>query len=159
MQVVTTAVLVVALFAPATALADLYRYETESGTIAFTDDVNRIPARYRPDAKRQTERGLQSYRRLTVVPRGATYAPKRVFEEESEPRKPEAAESAPAPATPSLEIAIDRRSAIEIPLDSDEPITVLRDQYRYLDDRALGTYKPFTVIKQGDKVIAEIEPH
>jgi hypothetical protein len=36
--------------APAVSGADVFRYETEEGTIAFTDDVKRVPARYRDQA-------------------------------------------------------------------------------------------------------------
>ena len=83
MRIILTAALAVALLAPAAAFADLYRYETEQGTVAFTDDVERVPARYRASAKRQEVQNLKSYSRLTVVPRGATYAPAETFAEEA----------------------------------------------------------------------------
>ena len=39
---------------------------------SFTDDFERIPARYRASATREELRDLESYPRLTIVPEGAT---------------------------------------------------------------------------------------
>jgi hypothetical protein len=160
MRIILTAALAVALLAPAAAFADLYRYETEQGTVAFTDDVERVPARYRASAKRQEVQNLKSYSRLTVVPRGATYAPAETFAEEAavETQTSEPGQEAVA-ARPSVEISLGAGQAIELPLGSDKPITVRRNQWRHITDEGLGYMKPFTVIEQDGETIAEIEPH
>ena len=51
--------LVCSLAAPAAA-GTLYSWTTEEGTIAFTDDAKRIPARYRDVAKRRQVGGLEA---------------------------------------------------------------------------------------------------
>ena len=160
MRIILTAALAAALLAPAAAFADLYRYETEQGTIAFTDDVERVPARYRASATRQEVRGLESYPRLTVVPRGATYAPADPFAEREavEAERSEPGREAVA-ARPSVEIGLGAGDAIELPLGSDGPITVRRNQWRRTVVDGLGYTKPFTVIEQDGETIAEIEPH
>ena len=160
MRIILTAALAAALLAPAAAFADLYRYETEQGTIAFTDDVERVPVRYRASATRQEVRDLKSYPRLTVVPRGATYAPADPFAEEAavETGSSEPGQEAVA-ARPSVEISLGAGNAIELPLGSDKPITVRRNQWRHTVDEGLGYLKPYTVIEQDGEIIAEIEPH
>jgi hypothetical protein len=163
MRITLTAVVVAALLAPAAASADLYRYETEQGTIAFTDDPERIPARYRASATREAPRDLASYPRLTIVPRGATVAPPPAAEaepQEASAPQPEQAVTAAAPAPrATYEIGLGGGSALELPVDPTKPVVVRRYQWRYVDDGALGTWKPFTVIEQDGEVLAEIEPH
>jgi hypothetical protein len=161
MRITLTAALAAALLAPAAARADLYRYETEQGTVAFTDDIERVPARYRASAKREDPRDLESYSRLTIVPKGATtHAPPARAEAESVAEAPPGGAVIEAPR-PSLEIGLGGSRAIEIPFDpsSDEPIVVRRRQYRLVDDGAAPIWKPFVVIQQGDRIIAEIEPN
>jgi hypothetical protein len=160
MRIILTAAVAAALLAPAAAFADLYRYETEQGTVAFTDDLERVPARYRASADRLESRELASYSRLTVVPRGATYAPVEPFEvEEAEAAGESESEAAVAEPRPSVELGLGASDALELPLDSDKPITVRRNQWRYVVEEGLGYLKPFTVIEQDGEVIAEIEPH
>src|SRR5262245_62577148 len=53
--------------APQLAAADYWRYETETGGIAFTDDPKNIPAKYRESAKAVKEESLFDYGRLSVV--------------------------------------------------------------------------------------------
>jgi hypothetical protein len=63
---VLAAAFLVAAALPASA-AGLYRWETESGGVAFTDDPKRIPARYRDDAVEIAPRDLSDYARFTEV--------------------------------------------------------------------------------------------
>lgn len=49
----------------------LYRWETEDGTIAFADDVKRIPERYRTQAEGIAPEGLDGYHRFTPTDRSA----------------------------------------------------------------------------------------
>jgi hypothetical protein len=51
---------------PATA-GSFYRYETENGAVAFTDDVKHIPARYRDAAEPIARRSLDDFERFTPM--------------------------------------------------------------------------------------------
>jgi hypothetical protein len=136
---------------PALAGAEYYRYETENGSIAFTDDPAQIPARYRDSAEALPEQSLHDFRRTTRV----------------EPRpKAEAAPdvSAPPPATRRIYIqpraATPRRVTIsagegvdfDVETDSPEPIIVQKGVLRS-DGRGTAEY---TIVKQGDKVLMEV---
>lgn len=52
--------------------ARLYRWTTEDGTVAYADDVKRIPERYRARAETVMTRGLEGYGRLTPTDARAT---------------------------------------------------------------------------------------
>src|SRR5215831_12750105 len=63
---------------PRAAGADYWRYETDSGSTAFTDDAKNIPAKYRASAVKIAEEPLATYRKLTVVQKNAAPTPKSV---------------------------------------------------------------------------------
>jgi len=52
----------------------VYRWKTDEGTYAFTDDPKQIPAKYRDRARRSTLRPLQTYRNYTPAQDAATGA-------------------------------------------------------------------------------------
>ena len=62
---------------PGVAAADYWRYTTESGSLAFTDDVKNVPAKYKASAERIKEEKLESYHRLSIVD-SATATPRMV---------------------------------------------------------------------------------
>ena len=62
----------IALLTPALASADYFRYETDEGVVSFTDDLKQIPSRYKDAAEPISEQSLVNYRRVTIVPRGAS---------------------------------------------------------------------------------------
>src|SRR5262245_38724730 len=59
-------VAVLMLAAAMPAAAEMWSWRTEDGGYAYTDDAKQIPARYRAQAKRVSQRSLGSYERLTV---------------------------------------------------------------------------------------------
>ena len=65
-------------FVPSPAAADYWRYETDSGSIAFTDDAKNIPAKYRESAKQIAEESLFTYPRLSIVQPDARPTPRGV---------------------------------------------------------------------------------
>jgi hypothetical protein len=142
------AVLLLACWIIPAAGAETYRYETEEGTLAFTDDLKRVPARYRGSAEKVVERSLWTYARFTPVPRGATNraSPGAIFEEVlTAPSEAVASESSPA------KIAIEVKRGLWVQLDpsSDAPVHVERE-YGWVD----GEFRGRTVVRQGDKVLA-----
>ena len=58
---------VLGAFASGMAVADYYYWETDSGTQAYTDSSERIPARYRDDAQKVPELSVHDYGRATRV--------------------------------------------------------------------------------------------
>jgi hypothetical protein len=60
--------------APPADAGGLYRWETENGTLAFADDVKRIPDRYRAQAEAIAPESLDGYSRFTPTDPGAQQA-------------------------------------------------------------------------------------
>jgi hypothetical protein len=144
----TLAVLLLASWIVPAAGADTYRYETEEGTLSFTDDLKRIPTLYRDGAQKIPERSLWTYARVTPVPRGATThaPPSAAFEEVlAEPTQPASSEDSPA------KVAIEVRRGLWVQIDphSEAPVHVERE-YGWMD----GAFRGRTVVRQGDRVLA-----
>ena len=139
------------LLAPAAASADLYRYETESGSIAYTDDLKRVPELYRASAVREPEQKFTDYNRLSIVsPDAHPSAPvsyTNPFEADHETRQPA--------RSPVSIVTIKAAPDVFVDSDpySDEPVKVKRHEYRWVD----GEWQPFTIVSQGGRVLATIE--
>ncbi len=133
--------------APALASADWYRWESENGTVSFTDDAKRVPARHRDGAERISARDLESYARFTRVERHAGPTPWQL-EAEAPVAEPAAA------GEPKLHIPIGR-GMLELPDDgSEEPIVVRRGRYAATPD---GYYKSHTIVERDGRVLAIVE--
>jgi hypothetical protein len=115
--------------APAVSGADVFRYETEEGTIAFTDDVKR-PELSLWDHPRVTI--VESRRDETVRAQPAVEAP-----------------AAEAPSSPSLAFEVSPGLWMDLEADADNPVEVERE-WRWVD----GVLRPHTVVRQGGKVLA-----
>jgi hypothetical protein len=152
---------------PRVAAAEYWRYETDSGSTAFTDDAKNIPAKYRASAVKIAEEPLTTYKRLSVVEtpvRSAT--PRSVAPEAAAvPVFPWPVGSvAQAPARenhPSDRIAIDVEGVrIDVDPDSEEPIYIDKQQYTdangdYIDHG--GYMAPTTIVRRGDKPLVYID--
>jgi hypothetical protein len=133
--------------APALASADWYRWESENGTVSFTDDAKRVPARHRESAERIPTQDLESYPRFTRVERHAGASPWQLEPDAT------AAETAPA-EEPRLHIPIGR-SMLELPDDgSEEPVIVRRGRYAWTGD---GYLKSHTIVERDGRTLAIIE--
>jgi hypothetical protein len=134
---------------PAAAGAEMYRYETDEGTVAFTDDLKRVPSRYRATVETVTTQSFWDYSRLTIVPRGAT------TEAGSSLVGPQDLAAAPneAPASmidpPRVQVELSEGIQATFQADPQSPIEVSRE-YRWVD----GRYTPHTVVRQGDRILA-----
>jgi hypothetical protein len=153
---------------PRVAAADYWRYQTDSGSTAFTDDAKNIPAKYRDTAERIPERPLSSYPRLSVVdpvrpaptPNGVAEAPVPVFPwpvASAAPAQP----SAPVPPQDRVSMEVDGvRIDVDSEMGQDEPISVDKRQWTDPDGNYFqhGEYMvPTTVIRRGDKPLAYID--
>jgi hypothetical protein len=137
---------------PAAARADVFAYEQDNGTKAFTDKIERVPAKYKAKAQRRPDPKLFEYPRTTIV--AVKPEPKKAVR----PVEPapayvsgdSLASSQPAPRQALIEVT----PGISIPVDleDDSPLRVER-RYRWIG----GRYTPVTVVSQGERVLAEIE--
>jgi hypothetical protein len=139
--------LLVSWIAPA-AEADTYRYETEEGTLVFTDDLKRVPARYQGGVEKLADRSLWDYPRLTPVPLGATtQAPSALYSEGPRAEDSRSAREESSRATMAMEVA----PGLWVHLDSGQEAPVRVDrEYRWVH----GILRPHTVVRQGDRILA-----
>lgn len=166
---ISAAILVVAMAPPQQAAADYWRYETETGGVAFTDDPKNIPAKYQAGARAVEEASLFDYSRLSVVEPRANAVPTHGG---VAPRDA----SADAFAYPVSESGAAGRVGrsgsrvsvnvggmqidVEGGADDDEPLYVDRSQYNDLNGDFIdhnGIMSPTTIIRRGDKPIAYID--
>ncbi len=140
---------------PGLAAADYFRYETASGTICFTDDLDQVPMRFREQVQIIPEAALASYGRLTKVPPGATFAPSYdvwapvLGEADAQPTR-----SAEPGSEPRLWVDMGGGTAIDLP-QGDSPIHV-RKRGRWTRD---GRMKSHTIVEQDGRERAIIENH
>ena len=141
---------VLGMCVPTLAGAEYYRYETENGSIAFTDDREQIPARYRDSVQVLAEQSLHSFERTTRV------EPREQAEETPHVSTAPAPriQHVPAPSTKPRRVTVALGDGVDFDVESesDEPIIV---QKRILKSDGRGTAE-YTIVKQGDKILMEI---
>jgi len=152
--------------APRVAAADYWKYTTESGSLAFTDDVKNVPEKYKASAERIPEARLDGYHRLTVVD-SATSAPRTAGPRVVSQPEPVAQAPAAAPVASTQAksdgaiVTLDVGGVkVDVNADSDEPIYVDREQYNDADGNLIdhnGFMPPTTIIRRGDKPLAYID--
>ncbi len=140
---------------PRVAAAEYWRYETDSGSTAFTDDARNIPAKYRASAVKIAEESLLTYKRLSVVeairatPLGVAAAAAPVAE-------PVAAPPRDVPAADRLVFDVEG-----IPMEVEtngKPIRIERHSTMHAD----GEYTQYgpgstTIVRQGDTPLIYID--
>ncbi|HTO07128.1 MAG TPA: hypothetical protein VMR86_08725 [Myxococcota bacterium] len=146
---------------PKLAAADYWRYETDSGSTAFTDDAKNIPAKYRASAVKIAEEPLATYRKLSVVQTSPTATPNGVAAQRADALPPRA-EAPLAQAGPGVQRLGINVSGVQVDIDADadEPIHIDKRQWEddngdYFDHG--GTMAPTTVIRKGDRPLAYID--
>jgi hypothetical protein len=139
---------------PAAGFADVYAYEQDNGTRAFTDKLERVPAKYKAKAERRPEPKLAEYPRTTLVA-----VPPRVREGSERTGtvarafRGYADESTSAYAEPKRTLLVEPVRGLSIPVEveGDEPVRVERT-FRWIG----GRYTPVRIVRQGARVLAEI---
>ncbi len=134
-----------ALMSAGVAVADTYyRYETETA-VAFTDDPERIPMRYRDSVRMLEAKSLFDYGRTTIIEprRDVAAAPPRALLE-----PPRRAADAQSP-TVSLEVA--PGIFMQVPVGGEDPVKVTKGWVQ-----KDGTLRPYLKVGQGDKVLLEM---
>ncbi len=141
----------IALLTPALASADYFRYVTDEGVVSFTDDLRRVPSRYKDAVEQISEQSLFNYRRVTIVPHGASNrAAPTSFERSSLDTSTE-----PTRATQSrVQISSNPSTTrFDLPANAKTPTHIERyTEWRWVD----GRYVPHTVVEKDGQVISVV---
>jgi hypothetical protein len=131
----------------ATAAGNYYRYQTDSGSIAFTDELERVPAKYRDDAVAVAPKHINDYDRMTVTAPGAstTAAP-------SLPRVDAAPEAIAAPGVPTITLEVSPGVFVDVAVDGADKVKVRQGWIKAEDGRVF----PYTRVTQGKEVLVDI---
>ena len=138
---------VIGIGLPFVAGADYYRYETDNGSIAFTDDPERIPERYQDSAEPVVEKSIHDWSRTS-----------RVEPQAGKPERQVLRDATPEPKTRKSQVlTIDAGDlAVDVHTESHEPIKIEKGILRS-DGRGTAEY---TIVRQGDKILMEFkEPY
>jgi len=153
--------------------AVVYRWKTDDGVYAFTDDAKRIPEKYRAEAKATPMRPLQGYKNYTPAQRAGTQAHVKAMQESARtfsklnqrlygqagvPLGP--AYRAPSSGNAELLIGPGGRTSLQIEAGSvddysEAPITVQQQTFYVPGTNATRTN---TIVRQGDRIIAVTKP-
>ena len=150
MKLFWSCITVAALMTATVALADFYRYETESGVLSFTDEEKRIPSRYRDGATLEKARDFYGYERLSIVQGGSE--PKAEVAEDLQPQ--EIASEPQVPFEPTIQISSNpSTTTFALAGDPDSPVKIERfTEWRWVD----GRYVPHAIVKKDGKVVSII---
>ena len=154
-------VLLVALATPALA-GSIYKWTTEDGSVAFTDDPKRVPERYRSQVKTIKTGGLDVYERFTPSDTSRQSEQRQRLdarlERLRELNRPPRAALVPAPGVqPNIIIKTNERTAMTIPSDAQGGSPVIVEEIRVDDPDSIAT-RHITVVRQGDRVLSVVKP-
>jgi hypothetical protein len=145
---------------------ELYHWRGEDGAYSYTDDLRRVPERYRGEVEvRQAER-LNDYPRYTPEDDGrmSEYAREldervdrlREFNEFPEESVERRSRSRRAVRRVDLRLSRDKQPVIEVSTDGNAAPVVI-EEVRVLPEGASRT-RTDTVIRQGDRILAIVKP-
>jgi hypothetical protein len=161
-----------AVAAPAGATV-AYRWKTDDGTYAFTDDARRIPEKYRDQARASTMRPLRAYKNFTPAQRSGTQAYRKQLEQSARDLRKLNARLYGEGGTPTTTVygppsndgaalwvgqAGQSTVALQEGLDtaSDEPIVI--EQKRFYLPGLMNSTRTNTIVRQGDRILAVTKP-
>jgi hypothetical protein len=150
--------------------AELYRWTTDDGTVAFTDDVKHIPERYRKVAKKISTGSLRDYTRYTPDRSLTRNSEVALAERVDRLRAANAAlETHPAASSlqpvqtvpprdnPFVRVSPQADPSLEVSASHESGGPLIIEQRRYRMEGGFVT-RTDTVVRQGDKVIAIVKP-
>lgn len=155
--------LLVATLAVPAAAGSFYRYQTDDGGIAFTDDAKRVPERYRDGAEEIRRDGFDDFDRYTEV--GPAH--EAAFQGRTEARiehlrafnartvSPDAVTAPSALAPGSLALRTSRDVQSFVSPQGNEPVIV-----ETVRSRPAGSpvTRHITIVRQGDRILSVVEP-
>ena len=137
----------------------MYVWTTEDGVYSYSDDIKKVPARYKDQVTVASRKSLDDYKRFTPKDPVATgrYEQRlsarldRLRAANTQGEVVTAAVATPAPS--QFSIATGRRGSprVSLPVNSDEPMIIERLSTRRMGDMVTSRT---TVVKQGDRTIA-----
>jgi len=158
-------ILLASLAMPAGA-GTLYKWTAEDGSVAFSDDLERIPERYRGQVKTIETGGLDSYERFTPSDSAAQGEQHRLLEERLERLRaqnrpaPRVAVTAPGgtggPMSETI-VQVNDSTALRIPATATDQEPIVVEEVRVLRKGSNITIHD-TVVRQGDKVLVVVRP-
>lgn len=155
----------------------VYRWATEEGVISFTDELKRVPERYREQVTRIDTKTLSSAKRFSKMstPATASHAPQLEARLESLRAQNDAevaaraVTAAPAPVLDGLVLSGLRRDGSRMrttdaltptlnlgAVDSEAPVVV--EEIRVRSETSPPVTRRVTVVRQGDEILAVIKP-
>ena len=154
--VLTLVGFVSAAFAAPAVAGTAYQWTTDEGTVAFTDDPKRIPAKYKDAAVKRDLGKLKNYPRFTVS-KTSGEAP---YGERVDARL-EALRASDLPAVSArpptggvrLDLAIGGEDQLAIPLaaEGDQPVVISSHRVRMRDSIATQDVR---IARQGEKILS-----
>ena len=155
-------IVVIAALATPAAAGSLYKWTTEDGSVAFTDDPKRVPERYRSQVKTIRTGGLDVYERFTPGDTRRQSEQRKRLEERLERlreinRPPRSAVVAAPGVQPNLIIKTNERTALSVPNNAQDGSPVIVEEMRVRDPDSLAT-RHVTVVRQGDQVLSVVKP-
>jgi hypothetical protein len=150
--------------------AELYRWTTDDGTVAFTDDVKHIPERYRKVAKKISTGSLRDYARYTPD-RSLTRSSEIALAErvaglraanaalETHPAapSPQSAQTGSPRDNPFVRVGPRADPSLEVSANHESSGPLIIEQRRYRMEGGFVT-RTDTVVRQGDQIIAVVKP-
>lgn len=158
---------------------NVYRWETEEGVVSFTDELKRVPERYRDQVKQIDTKTLSSVKRFSEMATPAEAAHAGQVEARLEELRARSAnggaggavEGAMSPATvDGFSLSGVRRDGTRMrsvddvmptldlgAVDNEAPVVVEEIRVRS-DSSSPNVTRRVTVIRQGDRVLAVIKP-
>jgi hypothetical protein len=142
----------------------VWRWTADDGSVAFADDVKKIPSQYRAGAKLVRTGDLGGYARYTPAETRAASQERRLQLEERLARLRALNETPGAVRAPARVgqthtiLRLDNRASITIPNDAlggDEPVVV---EERRVRDRNNISTTHVTVVRQGDRILSVVRP-
>ena len=156
-----TACLTLSMLLASPALAGtLYAWETEEGVHAFTDDLKKVPPRYREQAVEQRTSGLDEYERYTRNDPKATGDYQRRLSERLErlralnaqlyPSGTNAPRASGAGQSVSLRLGGEDAPELDLTSGGDQPIVIEKQRFRPKGQMAT---RHNTIVRQGDRTL------
>lgn len=140
----------------------VYRYESEEGTLSFTDSLKKVPARYQSSVETHQLRPLRDYARFTPEDSGPGY-PERLAARLAELRGARAAEDEQIAAVKSsqgtaiaLQTAGSDSPSLEFqPAGDGEPLIV---ETLFTRPEGKMVTRQTLVARRGDEIVAIVKP-
>ena len=150
----------------------VYRWKTDDGVYAFTDDAKRIPEKYRNQAKASPMRSLRGYKNYTPAQRSGTTAYRqqmeksardlgrlnaRIYGEGAAPMGTSSRSAGNDGAALWVGQAGQSTVALQEGLDSDSDEPIVIEQKRFYIP-GLNSTRTNTIVRQGNRILAVTKP-